>query len=128
MITEISVAVIAFFMVVFVIGLLIVLAQIRRTAKEAEKFLDTARQHISPISHDLTIIFNDVKRITNSVQQQMGKVEQGVDEIKQIATRINEFERIIQDKIEQPILAMASLIAAISKHIRAIVEYRKEKR
>lgn len=128
MITEISVAVIAFIMVVFVIGLLIVLAQIRRAAKEAEKFLDTARQHIGPISHDLTIIFNDVKRITNSVQQQVGKVEQGVDEIKQIAIRINEFEKLVQDKIEQPILAIASLIAAITKPIRAIIEHRKENR
>lgn len=127
MITEISVAVIAFFIVVFVIGVLILFAQIRRTAKEAEKFLDSARQHIGPISHDLAIIFNDVKRITQSVQQQVGKVEKGVDEIKQIATRINEFEKLVQDKIEQPILAVASLIAAIAKPIRAIFEHRKEK-
>lgn len=128
MILEVSIVVIAFFIVVFVIGLLIVLVQVRRTAKEAEKFLDTLRQHIGPISHDLTIIFNDVKRITQSVQNQVGKVEQGVDEIKQIAVRINEFERMVQDKIEQPILALATLIAAITKPIRAIIEYKKEKK
>ena len=60
MILEISVAIIAFFVVVFVIGLLFVLVQIRRTAKEAEKLMDTSRQQIAPISHDLTIIVNDV--------------------------------------------------------------------
>ncbi len=127
MITEISVAVIAFFVVVFVIGLLIVLAQIRKTAKEAEKFLDTARQHIGPISHDLTIILNDAKRITQSVQLQMSKVEKGVEEIKEIATRINEFEKLVQEKIEQPVLAVASLVAALSKPVKALIEHRKEK-
>ncbi|MDZ7318878.1 MAG: DUF948 domain-containing protein [candidate division KSB1 bacterium] len=128
MIVEISVAVIAFFVVVFVIGLLIVLVQIRRTAKEAEKFLDTARQHIGPISHDLAIIFNDVKRITQSVQQQVSKVEKGVDELKQIATRINEFERLIQEKIEQPILAVVGLISAITRPILGFLDRRKESR
>lgn len=128
MIVEISVAVIAFFTVVFVIGLLIALAQIRRTAKEAEKFLDTARQHIGPISHDLAIIFNDVKRITQSVQQQVSKVEKGVDELKQIATRINEFERLIQEKIEQPILAIVGLIARITNPILGFLDRRKESR
>ncbi len=126
MIIEISVAVIAFFIVVFVIGLLIALAQIRRTAKEAEKFLDTARQHIGPISHDLTIIFNDVKRITQSIQQQVSKVEKGVDELKQIATRINEFEKMVQDKIEQPIMLIVSLIAGLTRPIRALIERRKD--
>lgn len=126
MIIEISVAVIAFFTVVFVIGLLIALAQIRRTAKEAEKFLDTARQHIGPISHDLTIIFNDVKRITQSVQLQVTKLEKGVDEIKQIATRINEFEKMVQEKIEQPIMAIVSLIASLTRPIRALLDRRKD--
>jgi uncharacterized protein YoxC len=128
MIVEISIAVIAFFIVVFVIGLLIVLAQIRRTAKEVEKFLDTARQHIGPISHDLAIIFNDVKRITQSVQLQVSKVEKGVDELKQIATRINEFQRLIQEKIEQPILAIVGLIAGITKPILGLLDRKKAAR
>ncbi|MDZ7330863.1 MAG: DUF948 domain-containing protein [candidate division KSB1 bacterium] len=126
MIIEISVAVIAFFIVVFVIGLLIALVQIRRTAKEAEKFLDTARQHIGPISHDLTIIFNDVKRITQSIQLQVTKLEKGVDELKQIATRINEFEKMVQEKIEQPIMAIVSLIASLTRPIRALLDRRKD--
>lgn len=128
MIVEISIAVIAFFIVVFVIGLLIALAQIRRTAKEVEKFLDTARQHIGPISHDLAIIFNDVKRITQSVQLQVSKVEKGVDELKQIATRINEFQRLIQEKIEQPILAIVGLIAGITKPILGLLDRKKASR
>ena len=91
-----------FSVVVFVIGLLIVLVQIKRTAKEAEKLMETSRQQIAPISHDLTIIVNDLKRIVTSIQQQMGMVEQGVGEIKDTVIRINQFEKTLQEKLQQP--------------------------
>ena len=126
MILEISVAVIAFFVVVFVIGLLFVFVQIRRTAKEAEKLLDTSRQQIAPITHDLAIILNDTKKIVESIQSQVGKVEHGVDQFKETAVRINEFEKMVQQKIEQPILELSVLVTAISKALRAFIEIWKK--
>jgi len=126
MLLEISVAVIAFFVIVFVIGILIVFVQIRRTAKEAEKLLDTTRQQITPLAHDLTIILNEVKKIVQSVQSQMGKVEKGVDELKETAIRISEFEKMLQTKLEQPILEFTTLVAAISRALRAFIEIWKK--
>lgn len=123
MILEISVAIIAFFVVVFVIGLLFVLVQIRRTAREAEKLMDTTRQQITPLSHDLAIIFNDVKKIVQSVQGQMAKVDEGVTELKDTARRISEFEKTLQDKLEQPIVEFATLLTAISKALRALIDF-----
>ena len=122
MILEISVAIIAFFVVVFVIGLLFVLVQIRRTAKEAEKLMDTSRQQIAPISHDLTIIVNDVKRIVQSIQKQIDMVEDGVGDIKDTVTRITQFEKELQEKLQQPIIEFATLISAISKALRAFLD------
>jgi len=126
MLLEISVAVIAFFVIVFVIGILIVFVQIRRTAKEAEKLLDTTRQQITPLAHDLTIILNEVKKIVQSVQSQMGKVEKGVDELKETAIRISEFEKMLQTKLAQPILEFTTLVAAISRALRAFIEIWKK--
>ena len=127
MILEISVAIIAFFVVVFVIGLLIALVQIRRTAKEAEKLMETIRQQIAPISHDLTIIVNDLKRIVTSIQKQTGMVEQGVGEIKDTVIRINQFEKTLQEKLQQPIIEFATLISAVSKALRAFINVWKKK-
>lgn len=127
MILEISVAVIAFFVVVFVTGLLIALVQIRRTAREAEKLMDMTRQQIVPISHDLTIIVNDFKRIVQSIQTQMGVVEQGVGDIKETVTRITEFEKVLQEKLQQPIIEFATLISAVSKAMRAFIEIWRKK-
>ena len=126
MILEVSILVIAVFIVIFVIGLLIALSQFRKTAKEAEKFLDTTRQQIVPISHDLTIILNDMKRIVQSVERQVGKVEDGVDALKDTAINVKKFEAEIQDRIEQPLIETVTLISAIAKILRGIVEYFKK--
>ena len=123
MLLEISVTVIAVFIVVFVMGLLITLVQIRRTAKEAEKLMETTRLQIAPITHDLTIVVNDVKRIVQSIQNQMGLVEHGIGEIKDTVVRINKFEKVIQEKLEQPIIEFATLISAFSKALRAFIEF-----
>ena len=123
MLLEISVTVIAVFIVVFVIGLLITLVQIRRTAKEAEKLMETTRLQIAPITHDLTIVVNDIKRTVQSIQNQMGMVEHGIGEIKDTVARINKFEKVIQEKLEQPIIEFATLISAFSKALRAFIEF-----
>jgi len=127
-ILEISVAIIALFIVVFVIGLLIVLVQVKRTAKEAEKLMETSRYHIAPISHDLTIIVNDIKRIVQSIQKQMGMVENGVGDIKDTVTRITQFEKELQEKLQQPVIEFATLISAVSKALRAFIDIWKKKK
>ncbi|MBC8184593.1 DUF948 domain-containing protein [candidate division KSB1 bacterium] len=127
-ILEISVATIAFFIVLFVIGLLIALVQVKRMAKEAEKLMETSRFHIAPISHDLTIIVNDVKRIVQSIQKQMGMVEQGVGDVKDTVTRITQFEKELQEKLHQPVIEFATLISAVSKALRAFLDIWKRKK
>ena len=123
MLVEISIVVIAVFIVIFVIGLLIALVQLRRTAREAEKLMETTRQQIVPISHDLTIVVNDVKRIVQSVQNQVGMVEQGVGNIKDAVNRISHIEKTITDRINQPIVEFAMLISAISRALKTFLEF-----
>ena len=127
MILEISVAIIAFFVIIFVIGALFLFVQIRRTAKEAEKLLDTTRQQVAPLSHDLTIILNDAKKIVSSIQSQVGKVEKGVDELQEVAERFNEFEKMLEERLRQPILEFATLVTAISRALRAFIDVWKRK-
>ena len=128
MILEISILIIAVFIIIFVIGLLIALLQIRRTAKEAEKFLDTTRQQIVPISHDITIILNDTKKIVQSIERQVGKVEEGIEAIKDTALKVKSFEAEIQERIEEPLIEMATLIAAVTKVLHGIIDYFRKDR
>jgi len=126
MILEISVAVIASFIVIFVIGALIVFVQIRRVAKEAEKLIDTTRQQVTPLSHSFNLIVHDSQKIVRSVQSQVGKVEKGVDEIQQIAVRIGEFEKQVEEKIQQPFLELVAMVAAFFKAVQVFVGFWKK--
>lgn len=126
MLVEISIVVIAAFVVIFVIGLLFVFAQIRRTAREAEKLMETTRQQIVPISHDLTIVINDVKRIVSSVEKQVTMVEQGVGSIKDTVERITALEKTVTDKISQPFLEFATLVSAISKALSTFLQFMRK--
>jgi len=48
-----------------VLCLIPVLFQIRRTAQQVEKTLETARMQIVPVSHDLTIISQEVNGLSS---------------------------------------------------------------
>jgi uncharacterized protein YoxC len=126
MILEISVAVIAFFIVVFVIGVLIAVFPLRRVAKEAEKLIDTTRQQITPIAHNLNLIVHDTQKIVNSVQTQVGKVEKRVDEINQIATRFTDFEKQLERKIQQPFLEFIGTVSAFFKAFHVFLGFWKK--
>jgi len=126
MLVEISIVVIAVFVVIFVIGLLVALAQIRRTAREAEKLMEVTRQQIVPISHDLTIVVNDVKRIVQSVQKQVEMVEQGVGNIKDTVARITQIEKTINERINQPFVEFATLLSAVTRALRTFFEFMRK--
>ena len=88
--------------------------------------METTREHITPLSHDLTIIFNDLKKIVQSVQSQMNSVGEGVTELKEAAVRIGHFEKIVQEKLEQPILEFAALVSAITSALQAFFHFWKK--
>jgi len=128
MILEISVAIIAVFTVIFVVELLIVIFQVRRVAKEAEKLIDTARQQIAPLAHNLNLIVHDAQKIVNSVQTQVGKVEKGVEDIQQLATRFTDFEKQVERKIQQPVLGLVGTASAFLKAFQTFWGFWKKKK
>jgi uncharacterized protein YoxC len=121
MLLTISVTVIAAIMVVALIFQIPILLQIRRTAREAEKFLETSRTQIVPLSHDLTVIFQEVKTILQSIHRQVDRVEESVTTVRDAATRLREFEEEILGGIEGPLLEFAALIKAISQGVSAFL-------
>jgi uncharacterized protein YoxC len=113
----ISVTVIAAIMVAAVIALIPVLFQIRRTAREVEKILETARTQIVPLSHDLTIISHEVNGILQSIHRQVDRVEESIDTVRGTVVRLREFEEGVLSRIEGPLLELATLVRAVSRGI-----------
>lgn len=121
MILTISVTVIAAIMVVAVLFLIPILMQIRRTAREVEKTLETARMQIVPLSHDLTVISQEVNGILQSIHRQVDRVEEGITSVRGTAVRLQEFEKEIEEKIESPLLQFAALVSAVSRGVEAFI-------
>jgi uncharacterized protein YoxC len=121
MLLTISVTVIAGVMVIAVLFLIPSLMQIRRMAREVEKILETARMQIVPLSHDLTVISQEVNGILQSIHRQVDRVEEGVINVRDTAVRLREFEREIEEKIESPLLELATLVSAVTRGVEAFV-------
>jgi len=123
MLQTISVTVIAAAIVVVVIVLIPVILQIRRTAREAEKFLEIARMQIVPLSHDLTIISKEVSGIVQSIRRQVDRVEEGIATVQDAAGRLREFEETVLAIVEEPLLKLATLVSAVSRGILAFLRF-----
>ncbi len=123
MLQTISVTVIAASIVVVTIVLIPVILQIRRTAREAEKFLETARTQIVPLGHDLTVISKEVSSIVQSIHRQADKVEEGIVTVEEAAGRLREFEEAVLTIVGEPLLKLATLVSAVSRGIGAFLRF-----
>jgi uncharacterized protein YoxC len=123
MLQTISITVIAATIVVVAIVLIPVILQIRRTAREAEKFLEIARTHIVPLSRDLTLISKEVSSIVQSVHRQVDRVEEGIATARDAAERLYEFEETALTIVEGPLVKLATLVSAVSRGIGAFLRF-----
>lgn len=123
MLLTISVTVIAASIVVVAIVLIPVILQIRRTALEAEKLLESARMQVVPLSHDLTVIAREVNGILQSVRRQVDRVEDGIATVQGGAERLRDFEEAILTRVEAPLLELATLVRAASRGIVAFLRF-----
>ena len=123
MLQTISVTVIAASIVVVTIVLIPVILQIRRTAREAEKFLETARMQIVPLSHDLTVISKEVSGILQTIHRHVDSVEEGIATVQDGAERLRDFEEAVLNKVEGPLIELATLVRAVSRGIGAFARY-----
>jgi len=118
--TAISVTVIAAIMILGVIYMIPVLLQIRRTAREAEKLIDSVRAQVAPTSRDIVLISHDVKSIVQSIQRQVDRVEEGIETVHDMAVRLKVFQIEVQRRIEEPLLQIVSIFGGVKRGAEAI--------
>ncbi|MFH1083154.1 MAG: DUF948 domain-containing protein [Pseudomonadota bacterium] len=121
MLLSISVTVIAVVLLVAVVFQIRVALQIRKTAREAEKFLELARTQIVPLAHDVTLISREVKGILESIHRQVENVEAGVGTVKDAAVRLKGLQLRIQESIGNPLLQLAALAGAVSHGVQTFL-------
>ena len=115
----ISVTVIAAIMVLGLIFLIPVLLQVRQTAKEAEKLIDSVRVQMAPISRDIGLISRDVQSIAQFFHRQADRAETGIETVHDMAVRVKEFQLEVKRRIEEPLLHLAAVMGGIKRGIEA---------
>ncbi len=116
----ISVTVIAAILVWVLIFLISVLLQVRRTAHEAEKLIDSVRLQVAPVSRDVTAISRQVKSVIQSIHRQVDRVEGGIETVHNMAVRVKEFQLEVQPRIEEPLLQLAAVFGGVKQGVEAI--------
>jgi uncharacterized protein YoxC len=116
MLLTISVTVIAAILVVAVLIQIPMLFQIRRTAREIEKFFEIARTQILPLSHDLNIISKEIHSILQSIHRQLGSVEESIATVRDTAARLQKLHTI-----GDPLLKLPSLARGVIRGVEAFV-------
>jgi uncharacterized protein YoxC len=121
MLVTISVTVIAASVVVFTLFLVPVLLQVRRTSRELEKLIDTARLQMVPLSHDLTAISSEMNGILKSIHRQIDKVEEGVTSVRDVARNFQVFQMEIQRVVEGPLIELAALVKGVARGFETLL-------
>jgi len=116
----ISVTVIAAIMVLALIFQIPVLLQVRRTAREAEKLIDSVRVQVAPVSRDVGLISRDVKSIVQSIHRQVDQFEDGIETVHDMAVRVKEFQLEVKRRIEEPMLQLAAVVGGVKRGVDAI--------
>jgi uncharacterized protein YoxC len=116
----ISVTVIAAVMVLALIFLIPVFLQVGRTAREAEKLIDSVRVQVAPVSSAVGLISRDVKSIVQSFHRQVDRVEDGIETVHDMAIRAKEFQLEAKRKIENPLFQLAAVLGGVKRVVEAI--------
>lgn len=115
----VSVAFIAFCMLLIMIAVVAVLLRVRSLLREVEKFLETARLHVPALMHDVTQISSDVRSIVRSVERDMPKLSRAMDSLRATAGDIHDLERAIRDRIEGPLLGLSAITGGLLRGFNA---------
>lgn len=110
-----SVMLIAGLLLLNTVFLVAFLVKAFKVFSEAQKFLETARMELTPISHDVTRITTQVSGILASVQKDLDKVGDSLDHVRDATRNLKEFEYMIQERIQEPLLEIATFLSALIK-------------
>ncbi|HHL72533.1 MAG TPA: DUF948 domain-containing protein [Bacteroidetes bacterium] len=112
---EISLTVIAVCIALITIGVIPVLLALRRTFVQAERLVEQVRMQTAPLVHDATQIAGDLRHIVKTMEKELPKVSDSIESIRRTAADVHEFEIMVRERIEQPLLDLTAIIAGLSK-------------
>jgi uncharacterized protein YoxC len=113
MMMAVSLAIIAFCMLLIMAAAVATLLRIRKVAMEAERLVETVRMNIPPLIHDVTKITSDLRSIVHSVERQAPKVGDAMEWLRAAARDVHDFERMLLERLERPLLDLTAIVSGV---------------
>lgn len=117
MVLEISVAVIAVCMVLLTIGIGINLLATRKLISRLNRLVEQAQLQTAPLVHDTTLIIGNIRNIVNAIEKDMPRISDSIRDLRGTAADLREFERLLLERVERPLLDLTAIIAGIARGI-----------
>jgi len=102
--------------------LITVLVRVRGILTEVERDFKELSAKAIPVFENLEVITEKVRNVSQSIDAQVDMVRDSIQSIKDIADSILDFERRVQERIEEPVLDTVSVFAGFFKGVRAFVD------
>lgn len=115
MAVSISLAVIAGLFFINTIFFIAACYRAHKAISEIEKLGQMLRLDFAPIIHDTTQILTDMRAIGQSANREMLKIGDSVTAVRQTARNIKEFEYLIHERIERPLLDITAVLSGVIK-------------
>jgi uncharacterized protein YoxC len=104
---------------VLCVYIITVLVRIRKLLDIVETDVKEFSSRAIPIFHNLEIITDKVRHVTESVDEQIDLIKSSLQSMKEIADNIVDFEKRVQERIEEPVMESIGVVAAVFKGVRA---------
>jgi len=122
MLLTISVTVIAASILVVLFFLIPVLRQFYRTSCELKKLIETVNAQIEPLGRSLNDVLRQTRDMLQSIGRQVDRMEEGVIAVRDIAVRLQEFQKDIQERVF-PLLKVAGLVGIGGKGLLSFIKF-----
>lgn len=98
------------------------LIRLRTLLTDVEQNVRELTSRAIPVFENLEVITEKVKNVTESIDEQVEMAKQSIRSIKEVADNIVNFERRIQERIEEPVLETVSVFASFFRGVRTVVD------
>lgn len=127
MLWEIGVLICSIALLLLAIFAVPTILQIRRTAKSAEITFKTVNQNLPGILTNLDEITTNLTATSQSIHQNIDGFKEVIHKFHLVADDVVQFERVVREEIEEPILNTIGTFTGIVKGVNAFFEVWRKK-
>jgi len=99
--------------------LTVVLVRVRSILVIVEKDLHELSTRALPVLENIEVITQKARAIAENIDDQVESFRTSIDGLREMVDSVTEFERRLQERIEEPILDTVGTIAAVIKGFQA---------